>query len=153
MVVATEDKPDVQRVNRLFSEIVNAVMAHHNRLLSKVDGGRMLTLAELHVIDTIGGETLPMSEVAARLGVTPGTITVAVDRLEKKGFLTRMRTAEDRRLVLVALTPQGEEVLRHHAEVDRHLAACAVAHLSAEEQETLIRMLEKVRRAIVNVPS
>lgn len=151
--MATGDKPDVQRVNRLFTEIVNAVMAHHNRLLSKVGGGRMLTMSELHVIDAIGTELLPMSEIATRLGVTPGTITVAVDRLEKKGFLTRMRTAEDCRLVLVGLTPSGEEVLRHHAAVDRYLASCAVAHLSPEEQESLVRMLDKVRRAIVNAPS
>jgi len=149
--VTTETKPDVQKINRLFTEIVNAVMAHHNRLLNKVGRGRMLTMSELHVIEAVGTELLTMSEIAARLGVTPGTITVAVDRLAKKGFLTRMRTAEDRRLVLVKLTPSGEEVLREHEEVDRRLASCALAHLSPEEQENLLRMLEKVKQAVMNV--
>ena len=52
-----------------------------------------------------------MSTVARELNVTVGTLTIAVNNLVKKGYIQRMRSQEDRRVVLISLTEQGEESL------------------------------------------
>lgn len=51
-------------------------------------------------------------ELAARLGVTSGTVTPLLDRLEKPGFLTRNNNPQDRRSLLVSITPAGQHAMR-----------------------------------------
>jgi len=48
-------------------------------------------------------------QLAAALGLTTGSVTALIDRMERAGFLRRTRTTGDRRKVLVALTPMGRE--------------------------------------------
>ena len=55
-----------------------------------------------------------MKELASRLGITTGTLTVAVDRLEKLGLVAREPHQNDRRSFLVVLTGQGKEVYEKH---------------------------------------
>jgi DNA-binding MarR family transcriptional regulator len=66
--------------------------------------------------------------------ITSGTVTNRIDQLEKAGFVSREVNPEDRRSMIVALTPQGlmliDEAVTAHVENQHRL----VAHLSAEEQ-------------------
>lgn len=56
-------------------------------------------------------ETCTPSDIAQQLGITLGAVTGFVDRLYKLGFITRTRSEEDRRVVLIQLSPQGIEPL------------------------------------------
>src|SRR3954447_8520417 len=53
---------------------------------------------------------LPMTRMGSLLQVHPTSVTSAVDRLERQGFVRRSRGAGDRRLVLAALTEEGRRV-------------------------------------------
>ena len=61
-----------------------------------------LTTNDMHVIEAIGTDAVKnMSTVAKALSVTTGTLTIAVNGLVKKGFVNRVRSEEDRRVVLL----------------------------------------------------
>jgi len=88
---------------------------------------------------------LPVNEIGKKVLLTSGSITVAVDRLEKKGFVERRAHGSDRRARIVHLTKEGEKVIKRvfadHAADMEHLAA---ASLTRGERQTLIRLLKKI---------
>ncbi len=75
---------------------------------------------------------------------TPGSISIAVDRLVTKGLVTRVESAEDRRVRMVALTPRGKDLIvpafRKHAGQMRRV----FSELSPEELRGLEAALKKV---------
>jgi DNA-binding MarR family transcriptional regulator len=96
------------------------------------------------------GEPLPILEIASRtITVVPG-ITGLIDRLEQAGFVNRVRCETDRRVIHVALTGRGMETL---AALDEPLLALhrkLLGHLSQEELNELIRLLDKIRQPLTN---
>ena len=54
---------------------------------------------------------LPVNVIGPKVNLTPGSISVAVDRLLAKGFVSRTESSEDRRVRVVALTPRGQSVI------------------------------------------
>src|SRR5260221_3082021 len=94
------------------------------------------------------GKPLPILEIASRtITVVPG-ITGLIDRLERAGFVHRLRFEKDRRVIYVALTDQGVKTL---ADLDEPLHALhhkLLDHLSQGELKELIRLLEKVREPL-----
>ncbi len=72
-----------------------------------------VTGPQLWVLKTVlknGG--LPVGELSQRMYLHPSTITGVVDRLEKKGYVSRDRDHEDRRVVIVQLTPKGRRLVK-----------------------------------------
>jgi len=89
---------------------------------------------------------LPVNAIGPKVNLTPGSISVAVDRLYAKGLVTRVESAEDRRVRIVALTPSGKELIvpifrKHAADIRR-----AFAEIPANELGQLERTLKKVGR-------
>src|SRR5690349_3640292 len=88
--------------------------------------------------------TLPQSVLMNRLGLTSGTVSVRLGRLERKGVVTRVPSTDDGRGVLVTLTPRGaalfDEVAPEHlANEDVLLSA-----LTADERDQLAGLLRKL---------
>src|ERR1700722_6247345 len=54
---------------------------------------------------------LPISNIGAKLLITNGSMTIAIDRLERKGFVERIAHETDRRTKLVHLTKKGREAI------------------------------------------
>src|SRR3954466_7379925 len=54
---------------------------------------------------------LPVNVIGPKVNLTPGSISVAVDRLVAKGLVSRAECLEDRRIRIVALTPHGKSVI------------------------------------------
>src|SRR5216684_7045701 len=86
---------------------------------------------------------LPVNTIGPKVWLTPGSISVAVDRLEKKAFVKRKNT-DDRRVRLVELTPKGRalisKIFRKHVTAMEEAAGV----LSKEERLTLLRLLKKL---------
>ena len=67
-----------------------------------------ISINDMHIIDAIGiGEPKNMSTVAGEMAVTVGTLTTAINNLVKKGYVSRVRSAQDKRVVLLSLTDKG----------------------------------------------
>jgi MarR family 2-MHQ and catechol resistance regulon transcriptional repressor len=87
---------------------------------------------------------LPVNTIGPKVWLTPGSISVAVDRLVKKGLVSRKDHADDRRVRRVELTSKGRALItrgfREHAEA----MECAISILSRRDRLTLLRLLKKV---------
>jgi len=88
---------------------------------------------------------LPTLEIAERMIEQAPGVTRLLDRLEVKGLVRRQRCAQDRRQVLCWLTPAGLELVERLDEPVDSADAEAVAMLTPEEQEKLLRMLDAIR--------
>lgn len=89
---------------------------------------------------------LPVNVVGPKVHLTPGSISVAIERLVAKGLVSRVESSEDRRVRLVALTPRGRSVIApifraHAATMERVFGG-----LSREEMRQLEDCLKRVGR-------
>ena len=87
---------------------------------------------------------LPVNTIGPIVDLTPGSISIAVDRLFAKGLVSRVESSEDRRVRIVALTERGKALIdsafRKHSGQMRK----AFAELSPEELRGLEAALKKV---------
>lgn len=94
----------------------------HNTYLStprEYYPGELLYLREAHFVLAITVDNPPtMSELAGRLDVTIGAASQLTLQMETKGFVFREKSLEDRRKILVKLTPKGENLFKRHREYD-----------------------------------
>ena len=107
-----------------------------------------LTPSQYNILRILRGEGRPLQsmDIAARtITVVPG-ITGLIDRLEASGLVVRERSTEDRRVVFVAVTPRGLQVLADLDQPLRTLHCRLLGHLSREEMGELNRLLEKARQ-------
>lgn len=82
---------------------------------SSVVSDRKISLPQMHLLEVVGNhKKIRMKELADKLGVTTGTLTVMVYRLENKGYLVREKDKEDKRSYLLKLTQKGNEEYIHH---------------------------------------
>lgn len=106
-----------------------------------------LTLPQVHALEILGTHNeLRMKELAQRMGVTTGTLTVLADRLEKGGMIRRRPHTEDRRSIIIELTDKGHELFMEHDELHNKLTEDITAKLSKDEMEMLALILEKMNQ-------
>lgn len=104
-----------------------------------------LTVSEAHALEVLGEhEKINMKSLAQKLGVTTGTTTVTVDRLEKKNFAKRESTREDRRVNLIALTESGKKAFEEHHNYHMQLTEQMVSVLSEDEIRQFLATLKKI---------
>jgi MarR family 2-MHQ and catechol resistance regulon transcriptional repressor len=87
---------------------------------------------------------LPVNTIGPIVNLTPGSISIAVDRLFAKGLVSRVESAEDRRVRIVVLTPRGKDLIvsafrKHSGQMKR-----VFSELSPEQLRELEAMLKKV---------
>ena len=81
-----------------------------------------ISVNDMHVIEAIGLEEPQASSVVARrLDITMGTLTKAIDGLNDKGYVNRVRSEQDKRVVLLSLTEKGMAAFHHHAMFHRDM--------------------------------
>jgi MarR family 2-MHQ and catechol resistance regulon transcriptional repressor len=88
---------------------------------------------------------LPVNEIGKKILLTSGSITVAVDRLEKRRLVERRAHGTDRRARVVHLTREGRKLItRAYAAHAADMERLASASLTGAERTTLIRLLKKI---------
>jgi len=104
-----------------------------------------LSTPQMHTIEIVGHSgSLRMKDLAKKMGVTTGTLTVMIDRLEQQGLLKRTPHETDRRSFLIALTEKGQKLFVEHHQYHLHLTEEITATLSKEEQAQFSTVLEKI---------
>ena len=97
---------------------------------------------DMHIIEAIGiTEPKNMSQVAKELSVTVGTLTIAINNLVKKGYVDRVRSEKDRRVVYISLSKKGRKAYEHHAKFHKEMIQATVEGLSADEVNVLVKAL------------
>src|ERR1700737_3104709 len=87
---------------------------------------------------------LPVNTIGPKVWLTPGSISVAVDRLVKKGLVSRKDHAGDRRVRQVELTAKGRSLITRGFREHRAAMGNAGSVLSKKERLTLLRLLKKL---------
>ena len=104
-----------------------------------------LGLSDFGVLEVLLNKgPLPVNAIGLVVDLTPGSISIAVDRLFAKGLVTRVESTEDRRVRIIALTPRGKDLIvpafrKHSGQMKRVLS-----ELSAKELRSLEVALKKL---------
>ena len=138
----------MEKIGELTHELLhfyNGFSSWENSVIRSSD----LTVSEAHAIEILGeyGQ-MNMKNLAQKLGVTTGTTTVTVDRLEKKDYAKRESTREDRRVYLISLTEKGLKAFAEHHRYHLTLTEQIQTILTEEETDKLQGILKKINAEI-----
>jgi DNA-binding MarR family transcriptional regulator len=135
----------VRQVLELYPRVF---LACHTRHVRDRRSGRKLSARQAGILDHLD-ETEPTGLVtlAVHMGVTASTMSLAVDRLVRGGYVRRQRDKQDGRCVNLRLTRAGLRVRREKSVLDPKLVASLLGRLSPAERREAIRGLELLARA------
>jgi DNA-binding MarR family transcriptional regulator len=126
---------EIEKLNHSFIEF-------HDKLSSweqSVRRDKHYSLAQTHTIEVLGSHgAMGMKELAGRLGITTGTLTVQVDKLVNAGFIERRPHHSDRRSILVDLTDAGQGFYREHDDLHLSLTQNITANLDENVRAILL---------------
>lgn len=143
--IMTEAKNVTKNViNQLLVDVFNDILTVEENAFK--DGQfHDVSITEVHTVEAIGMyEPKSMSEIAKKLKITVGTLTVAINNLVKKGYVERYKTENDRRVVKIGLTKKGRLLFRVHSQFHSVMVNSCVEDLTLEENEILGRSLGKL---------
>jgi DNA-binding MarR family transcriptional regulator len=105
------------------------------------------SLAQIHTLEVLGSHgAMRMKELANRLSITTGTLTVQVEKLVQAGLIERQSIEGDRRSIQVTLTEEGKEVFQQHNALHMSLTEELTRRFSAEQQKNLAQMLTLINQ-------
>ncbi|MCD6105568.1 MAG: MarR family transcriptional regulator [Thermosipho sp. (in: Bacteria)] len=135
-----------ERLERILREICFRIKVKGRKVLKKYP----ITPAQFDLMQKIyftGPKT--MTELSGNLGIAKSTTTGLVSRLEKDGFLERVKSSDDKRVINVSLTEKGKKVI-DEVIIERVQFIKSVLQSMPEQFENeLIDLLEKFNSAIV----
>jgi DNA-binding MarR family transcriptional regulator len=100
---------------------------------------------QMHAIEIIGHhKSLKMNELAKIMGVTTGTITVMIDRLEQNKLVKRKPHKTDRRAYLLVLTEKGLKYYKEHLNLHLKLTQEIIVSLDEKDITNFNSILEKI---------
>lgn len=99
----------------------------------------------MHTIEVIGHhKNMMMRELADRLGITTGSLTVAVDRLERLGMVERKPHEHERRAWLIVLTKNGTKMYAQHNKFHEEFTREISQDSSNQEIESLTSLMSNI---------
>ena len=130
-------------LNELLVNLFNNILAIEEANLQNQHVS--LSMTEVHILEAIEkSESNMMSAVAKYLMITQGTLTVSVSKLEKKGYVERIKDESDRRILRLKNTEKANMVLQVHDEFHKQMIDKIVNDLDIEEEQELLKSLYKV---------
>ena len=109
-----------------------------NEYSKKAEGRTGLTGPQLWTIKVVAEfPSIKVSDLAHRMFLHPATVVGIIDRLEAKGFVSRVRSSKDRRVVWVKLTKHGEELISKAPEVAQGLLVAGLEALPTAKQRAI----------------
>ena len=127
----------------------DAIWAHARQLRVPLTGPQLIALQTLVEELRASNLGLSLSELSRRMGLAHSTVSGIVDRLERRALVRRVRPPDDRRFVLVELTPGVKRWLENELPAARvGPLAHALGKASAREQELVLAGLETLRRLL-----
>ena len=137
-------EPNLETVNDYLVSVFNDILTIEESELKKSQFND-LSITEMHTIEAIGMyKKKTSSEVAKELSITVGTLTVAINNLVKKGYVERLRSEDDRRVVKLGLTKKGKLLFRVHQHFHREMVKNILKAMEQEEEQALLRALKNL---------
>ncbi|MFE0021566.1 MarR family winged helix-turn-helix transcriptional regulator [Amycolatopsis sp. NPDC059021] len=143
---------EVRRFVGMSHESSTLTVLRHAKIAARMG----LSSTDHRSLDLIGqaGEPLSAGRIAELTGLSTGTITGVVDRLEKAGLVSRIRDPVDRRRVLVTVVADAADRYAPFVQETTDLVRAVIAQFSPEERRAIERfqqlMLKSLHTEITN---
>lgn len=138
---AEEFSESVVQVERLLRHVAFIIKRRGRDILNDFDITTPQFLALLVLKEHPG---LTMGELCDRLFLACSTATDLIDRMEKNGYLERNRDTQDRRVIRLAITEKGKDVIHQVIVARRHYVDSILKQLTQEEIDQLAESLERL---------
>jgi DNA-binding MarR family transcriptional regulator len=146
MATASATRADVAAELR---ESVAAFSAAQRRLRSRDSKAGGISFAQWHLLRRLAeSDELPAGKLATEADLTPASVTQMLDHLAELGFVERVRSATDRRVVLNRLTPSGRERFADkQAKIEERWRE-ALSDISADELGQAAKVLRRMAEVL-----
>jgi len=127
------------RLNNLLIDTFRDILKVEELILQKSDPN--LSINEVHLMEAVRDgqcRSRTVSEIASDLRIAVPSVTVAVNKLVRKGYLIKEKNREDGRSVHIMLTREGEKISRLHKYFHLKLVRAAAEDMSEEEKDALL---------------
>jgi len=130
---------------RLLDAYPAIFLACHRRHPREDENGNVITEHQASILDHLHA-TRPItpSKLAEHLGISRSTMSIALGRLVRKGYVTRKRDARDARCVGLTLTPAGAHVKEQNTILEPELVREMLRAMPASELETALQGIERL---------
>jgi len=132
-------------LNELLVETFNIILKVEEKSLKKSGGD--LSMSEFHLLETVAKNNPAqntVSSVAAALRIKLPSATIALKKLEQKGYVKRTKSEEDARIVYIELTEKGRKLNMLHQKFHEHMVNQITAHMKENEKELLYKVVLKL---------
>lgn len=135
-------------INRFLVDVFNDILRIEEKCLS-IGELKFLSMREIHVIEAVcaaqaKSENSRVSSVAEVLGITAGTLTVAINTLVKKGYIERQKNHADKRIVELVPTEKALYANALHEKFHHEMVSSVIDALSKEELDGLSKALAAI---------
>jgi len=137
----SQNMPNLKEAIRYLSDLIEKILSETIDL-SDFDDLTRQQLRYLQVIVKLKNPTL--TELARELGLTRPTVSVLVDKLSEKGYVQRVHSDEDRRVMHLHVEYKGKKIQTLRETAHQRLAEKISAGLSETETATLTKLLKKI---------
>jgi len=135
-------------VRSLLDAYPRIYFACHRRHVRDPQTARVLSAHQASILDHLDAvEPTSLNDLAAHMGVTASTMSLAVDRLQRAGYVVRERNAVDRRRLELRLTDDGVRIRSANSVLDPDLVVRLLDELSAVERRQALAGLALLARA------
>lgn len=144
MSLDTEQNSQLANIDQLLE----AFFRYKNKVLDqqqKTETNCKLNPTKSHILGMLLREQRCMAvDVARQLSLSSGATTIVLNQLESEGLIQRVRSEEDRRIVWLSLTEDGEQLANSLNANRGRMTWELLQALTEEEQQQMIGMLKKI---------
>ena len=137
-----------RHVRQLLDAYPRIYFACHTRHVRDPVTGADISAHQASILDHLDDvDPMSMTDLAGHMGVTVATMSLAIDRLERRKYVRRDRDPKDRRRVLLRITPAGVRLREAKSALDPVRVEQVLAHLSPADREAALKGLDLLARA------
>ncbi len=135
--------PFAWELNELLVNTYREITRIEELALRRLSDGE-LNIGELHILDVAGRDGCTVTDIARAMGISMPSATIAVQKLEKKGYVVKERDHADARRVWVRLTPLGRRAEAAHRWFHRQMVLNVERAIPDVDRETLVRVIQSL---------
>ena len=139
-------KPFEEQLNEGIVDTYRSILRVEENILKRSDQTD-LSISEIHMLEAVGkgkDRRRTISELAEVLNITLPSVTVAINKLMKKGYVEKVRGEEDGRIVYVSLTRQGRRIDSAHRYFHESMVRSIIRDMTESEMQALYKGVMKL---------
>lgn len=140
---------EIKKINDILVNLYNLVLKLEEEAIQE-DSSHKVSIKEIHTMVAIGtGRPKTMTHVANLLGINVSTLTIAINKLVKKGYVKRLRDEKDRRIVKIGLTEEGVSAVNAHEAFHTSMIEEAIADFTQDKLQQFVASLDNIEQFIM----